>query len=139
MKRREFMTMLGGAAAAWPLTASAQPTAMPVIGFLTTRSPDESNAHTAAFLRGLDEAGYVAGRNVAIEYRWGNGQYERLPALAAELAGLRPAIIVAGGDPSALAAYAVTKTVPIVFIMGDDPVRMGCSNTNSPNVRRTST
>jgi putative ABC transport system substrate-binding protein len=96
-----------------------------LVAFLTTRSPEESAVHTAAFLRGLEETGYVDRRNMAIEYRWARGQYERLPTLAAELAGLRPAVIVAGGDPSALAAKVATKNIPIVFIIGDDPVRLG--------------
>jgi len=90
MRRRDFITLLGGAAAGWPLAARAQQSAVVLVAFLTTRSPEESAVHTAAFLRGLEETGYVDRRNMAIEYRWARGQYERLPTLAAELAGLRP-------------------------------------------------
>ena len=125
MQRREFIAALGGAAA-WPLAVHAQTAAMPVVGFLSGRSPKEFEVHTAAFRRGLSEIGFVDGQNVAITYRWAEGHYERLSGLASELVGLRVSTIVAGGGaPSALAAKAATATIPIVFVMGDDPVKMG--------------
>jgi putative ABC transport system substrate-binding protein len=132
MRRRDLL--LAGLAAAWqPRAARAQQPAVPVIGFLSTRSPEESAAHTAAYLRGLRETGYVDGRNVAIEYRWAGGEYERLSVLAAELARLRVSVMAAGGDPSAIAAKAATATIPIAFVMGDDPMRFGLvSSLNRP-------
>src|SRR6266702_4307421 len=115
MKRREFILALG-TAAAWPITARAQQPAMPVIGFMSARSPEDSAHLVAAFRRGLGESGYVEGQNVALEFRWARGQYDRLPALAAELVSRRVAVLVAvGGDPSAVAAKQATSAIPIVF------------------------
>jgi putative ABC transport system substrate-binding protein len=138
MRRREFMTLLGGAAA-WPVAAHTQQPAMPTIGFLSSRSANDSALHVAAFRKALSKAGYVAGQNLAIVYHWAEGAYDRLPNLAVDLVARQVAIIFAGG-PAAHAAKVATRTIPIVFVSGEDPVKFGLvASLNNGNITGVST
>ena len=126
MKRREFITFVGGAAAAWPLAGRAQHPAVPVVGFLSSRSPDDTSHLLAGFRQGLADGGFIEHQNVTIEYRWALGQYDHLPALAAELTRFPVVVLVStGGEPAALAAKAATSIIPIVFGTGTDPIKAG--------------
>jgi putative ABC transport system substrate-binding protein len=125
MKRREFITLLGGAAAAWPLAAGAQQQAVPVVGFLSTYRLSGARPLVSAFRKGLAQAGFIEGQNVRIEYRWAENQYERLPQLAEDLVRQAAVIVTSGGEVSALAAKSATANIPIVFNSNDDPVRLG--------------
>jgi putative ABC transport system substrate-binding protein len=128
VQRRNFITLLSGATVAWPFTALAQQPAMPVIGFLGATSPEGYAPFVDGFRLGLKEAGFVDTENVAVVYRWAEGQYDRLPALAADLVSRRVSVIVAtGGLPSSLAAKQATETIPIVFTLGSDPIKLPAS------------
>src|SRR5262249_61142553 len=125
MNRRESMTLLGGAAVAWPLAARAQQATMPVIGLLDSRSSDGMASRLAAFRQGLKGVGLIEGENVTVVYRWAEDRLDRLPEMASELAREATVIVTTGGPPAALAAKAATTTIPIVFLVGEDPTRLG--------------
>ena len=126
MRRREFIAFFGCTAAAWPLAARAEQSALPVIGFLNSGSADAYRDRITAFQQGLRQLGYIDGENVIVDYRWALGEYDRLPKFAAELVERRVSVLVAtGGEPAALAAKSATSTIPIVFAIGGDPIKLG--------------
>jgi len=140
MKRREFIALVGGAAATWPSIVRAQPAAMPVIGHMHAGTAEANKDEVLAFEQGLKRNGYLRGQNVAIEYRWADGQYDRLPAMAAEVVGRRVALIVAGTPVAAIAAKRATTSIPIVFHIGSDPVKDGLvASLNRPGGNMTGT
>jgi putative ABC transport system substrate-binding protein len=138
MRRRDFIKVITGSAAAWPLTVRAQ-ASLPLIGFMSSRSSKDSEPHSAAFLRGLSEAGFIPGQNAVIESRWADGHYERLPEIASELVKLPlAALVAAGGEPSAQAAKSATASIPIIFVIGGDPVKAGLTTSlNRPGTNAT--
>jgi putative ABC transport system substrate-binding protein len=134
MRRREFIKLFSSSVVAWPLTARAQHAGMPMIGFLNSGSAETLQSLVAAFRQGLSESGYVEGQNLAIEYRWADGDYKKLPRLAAELVGRHVSVILANGPQAVVAAKAATATIPIVFTSGGNPVELGfVSSLNQPS------